>query len=435
MRFRIAVSTFAIVAAACTGSGDPATSSEGPATSPPSSAASPSTTGVPDTSEGQTTSTAAISIAPPTTTATPSDLVEFASGAGVTLATSEDCLGLTDPIAAGTITWSDGERIWEGAIDGAITCLFHVQGELTSMEWAPQGDRILLNEQLLAGGPASGQVAPPDVDWDFTYPTGLNLIGVEAGSVVKWNSDGSNETELNPISEHSTVAYHPSGLHIAVGGTEAPEDADFDAIEGIFVADSDGSNAVNLILGFGVTIRDIHFANDGSQMYFIAEHDELIHFHSIVTVPEDDEGTPVLGAGAEEFASTHATSSGGGRLEFARLLVHPTIPSVAAWTTRECEPVGSRGFQIIAGEDASLVQAIGPASAVGFLNSDPATVVVAAMSGPCDGPRDLGLMSASLETGDVNNVPIAGNVIVAAVRNIVAPHKHDLVDVEIRGFA
>ncbi len=428
MRFRIAVVVGAIVAAACSGAG-PTTST----TLPAASSSAPPTSSAPGTS--QDTSTTTTSVAAPTTTVEPVNLVEFVTGAGVTLATSEDCRGLTDPIGAGTITWSDGARIWEGVVDGGVTCLFHVEGELTSMEWSPQGDRMLLNESLIVGGPAGGQVARTGMDWNFTFPTGLNLVGIDAGSVVKWQSDGVGETLLSPISDPSVVAYHPSGLHIAVGGIDAPADPDFDSTDGIFIAESDGANPVNLVLGLGATIRDIRFSNDGSQMYFIAEHDGLIHFHSIEAIPADVEGTPVLGSAAEDFAVTHATSSGGGRVEFSDLIVHPTLPRVAAWTTPECEPVGSRGFQIIAGDDASLVQAIGPASAVGFLNSGPNAVIVVAMSGPCGGPRGLGLISADLETGEVDNVPIAGDVLAAAVRNIAAPHKHDLVDVEIVGFA
>ncbi|NND01823.1 MAG: hypothetical protein HKN91_03470 [Acidimicrobiia bacterium] len=363
------------------------------------------------------------------------DLTEFATGAGVTLATSADCPGLTEAIEAGSVTWSDGAHIWEGAVDAATTCLFHVVGELNAIEWAPQGDRMLVNNRLVVGGPANGKVAPAGIEWSFTAPTGLNLIGIDDGRLVKWLSGTNAVTVIDPISNHATVAYHPSGLHLAVGGTEQPEDADLDPTDGIFITGSDGADPVNLVLGLGATIRDISFANDGSQMYFIAEHDGLIHFHSTLMIPDVVEDTLVLGAGAEEWATTHATASGGGRIEFAKTIVHPTLPSVAAWTTAQCEPVGSRGFQIIAGADASLVQAIGPASAIGFLNSDPTRVIVVAVSGSCNGLRDVGFMTASLETGETNNVPIAGNVTVAAVRNISAPHKHDLVGVEIVGFA
>ena len=436
MRIRTAAMAMILLASACNGSeGTTTTTSAAPTTTAaPSTITAPSTTGVPNTS-GPATTTTTISIVPPTTTATPTELTEFAAGAGVTLSTSDQCRGLTDPIAAGTITWSDGERLWEGEVEGAVTCLFHVAGELSSIAWGPQGDRALVNKQLIVGGPVSGQVIPVGVDWRFTYPTGLNLIGITDGSVIKWETNGDKESILFPITTSDVVAYHPSGLHFAVGGVEQPEDADFDSTEGIFISPSDGSSAVNLILGFDVSIRDIRFANDASRMYFIAEHDGLIHFHSVSTVPTDEEGFRILGAGAEEFADTHATASGGGRIEFAELLIHPTLPGVAAWTTEECAEIGSRGFQVLAGDEASLIQAIGPGSAIGFLDSDPTNVVIAAMSGPCDTPRELSLMSANIETGEVNTFPIAGNVIAAAVRNIVAPHKHDLVDVEIVGFA
>lgn len=358
----------------------------------------------------------------------------FATGAGLTVSTSQVCPGLGDPVAQGALTVASDETIEQLVVDAESGCLFHVDGIVTTMEWGPQGDRILLNDRLIVGGPANGQIVPEGVDWEFTYPTGLNLIGIRGGAIVKFVPATGAEETLTPITKHSAVSYHPSGLHVAVGGLEQPPEADLDPIEGIFISERDGNDAVNLILGFGTTIHDIQFANDGSRMYFLAEHDGQLHFHSIETVPSDIEGTPVLGAGAEDFATTHASASGAGRVEFTKLLVHPNHPEIAAWTTAECDP-GSKGFQIIAGEDGSLIQAIGSASAIGLLDSSPDAVIVAAVSGACDGLRELGLMSVDLESGEVVNIPAAEGFRAAAVRNVVTAAKYDLSGVEIVGFA
>lgn len=431
MRFRIGLLVLVLGMASCTGAEGDTTTTAPPTAAPTSTAAAPSTT---------TTTTVAPSTNPPdttvpATTAPPSNLAEFASGAGVTLSTSDQCAGLTDPVASGTVTWSDGERMWEGQVEGDIRCLFHVAGDVQSLTWAPQGDRLLVNSQLIVGGPSSGQVASPDVDWRFTYPSGLNLVGVADGRLLKWDTAAQTEIELDTLTTSEAVGYHPTGLHFAVAGVEQPAAADLDPTEGIFIAESSGADPVNLVLGFDVSFRDIAFANDGSILYFVAEHNDLIHFHSIETIPFEDEGVRRLGSGAEDFAITHATSSGDGRIEFSNLLVHPSRPDVAAWTTPPCPVDDRRGFQVISGATASLVQGIGPASAIGLLGEDPTTVVVATIAGPCDAPRELAIMTASIETGEVNTVPLAGNVTAAAVRSVAAPAIYDLVDVEIVGFA
>lgn len=426
MRMRVGLVALALVVGSCTADADPVTTTASPTTS-----STTTTTAPPTTSEAPTTTVGTSS----TTTTAPPNTTPIASGAGVTLATSAECQGLAEPQTAGTVTWSDDERLWEASADGETRCLAHVDGVIDSLLWGPTGDRALVNGRLIVGGPNAGAVAPADIEWTFTYPTGLNLVGIQDGAVVKW-IDGARLEVLDAIDTVEAVAYHPSGLHIAVGGAEPPPDPDLDTTEGIFIADSSGNSPVNLVLGFDVEIRDIAFSNDASRMYFVAAHDDLVHFHSIDTVPfESEDGFRQLGSGAEEFAVTYATSSGSGRIEFDRIAVHHSDPALVLWTTGPCAPEGSRGFQVFAGDEASVVQALGPASALGFLGDDPATITVAAVTGPCEGPRDVGLMSAHLETGEVDNIPLAGNATAAAVRASVAPHLYDLVDVEIVGFA
>lgn len=425
MHLRIALVVLAAIAAGCTN----ADSSDSSTTSPPTTSLQATTTM--DAPPSSITTSAPTS-APVTTVLPITETV--ASGVGVGFGTSEECPGLTPASTTGSITWADGERLWEADETGAAACLFHTRGTIESVEWGPQGDRLLINDRLIVGGPANGQVIPANVDWQFTFPSGLNLIGIESdGALTKWRTDGQNELLLSVLTRHEAVAYHPSGLHIAVGGDQLPSEPGFDATEGVFIAGNDGSAAVNLVSGSEVEIVDVAFSNDASTLYFIAAHDGVLHMHTVATVPlETESGARQLGTGSEDSATTLAASANGG---FESIRVHPSNAFLALWTGDLCAPHGSGGFQVFSGDDAPVVQAFGPTSALGLIGDDPTVVSVATISGPCKGPHDVTLMSANVETRESMALPLSGAAVAAAVRAKAAPHQHDLVDVEIAAFA
>jgi len=363
------------------------------------------------------------------------------AGAGVSFSTSADCTGLGSASTTGSVTWFDTERMWEVTAEGGVRCLFLITGDVVSIGWGPRGDRALINGTLVLGGEFEGAELPDNASWQFSYPTGKNLIGIdENGSVVKYLSESAAATVIDPITAHLAVAYHPSGLHIAISGDQVFDET-LDPARGIFLANSDGTEPVNLAASFDADIIDVVFSNDAASIFFVADHGEDYHLHGNSVVPfELEDGTRQLGQGAEELAATLATAPKGAGLSYDTIVVHPADPSPIGWTSRRCGD-GSPAFRVIDSSDLSegaatntpLVE--GGGEALGFLGGDPLVITVAAFGGPCGGPGDLTLHTLDRASGTTEEAVIAGNVTAAAVRSEVAPHEWDLVDVAIAGFA
>jgi hypothetical protein len=229
------VATVLLLAASCTGS----------TTSPSTSSASPS---------------------PTTTSPTPEPegpLVDVAA------------LGACDPARAArgqTVAFVAAGAAWAlDPRDGDVTCLFET-ADAGPFAWGPLGDRLLLGGgevfQLGAGAQAVAEGIGTTFGW--SKPTGKSLVYVADGATrptkLPIASDDPFELADLPSGAYQALAYHPSGLAMAVSLYDGAEPQ-------IYLATNEGAREKRVVHGISATsFPSLAFSTEGTELFYLAEH-------------------------------------------------------------------------------------------------------------------------------------------------------------------
>src|SRR5438094_469795 len=136
------------------------------------------------------------------------------------------------PLPSQTVAFVSSGRAW--ALDPAtdtLSCLFPVR-DPGPFAWGPQGDRVLLGgfrvHGLNAEAPELPGIAAEPATFDWGHPIGLAVVfaGAAGEPEKRFMDDGRVErlTAL-PKGSYLQVAYHPSGLALALGAGGGGGDA------------------------------------------------------------------------------------------------------------------------------------------------------------------------------------------------------------------
>jgi hypothetical protein len=261
---------------------------------------------------------------------------------------------------------------------GAVTCLFETD-DPGPFAWGPLGDRLLLGagevRQLDAGDLATAQGIGGPFGW--SKPTGKSLVYLEEGADVPTKlpiaSDDPFELTDLPAGTYESLAYHPSGLAMAVSlfhGTE-PQ---------IFLSTNEGARTKRVVHGISATaFPSVGFSQEGMDLFYLAEHKGgYVQIHRIDLEADElidgwrsdaplDRASDLFLAGGVTEPLAFTASTGGCAGSVAML-----------GYTEDARPA-------LREEDGQTAWSSGPTHALGFL--DDRHLLVGA--GGCGGPMDL----------------------------------------------
>lgn len=173
----------------------------------------------------------------------------------------------------GEVTVARDGMVFGLSYDGStVRCLLD-RVELTAeLSWGPLADRLLAGDSvIMADGsrfqPIEG-LPPARPEW--TTPSGVRLVYVIDGNLLKSEADGTATEDVGFLATHFEVAYHPAGTHYLVDGTS--EDGEY----GLWLARNDASTTVLVATDEGAIISDPDWTADG-QIVFAAAHDDGRH--------------------------------------------------------------------------------------------------------------------------------------------------------------
>jgi hypothetical protein len=220
-----------------------------------------------------------------TSAGSPSPLATIAPSTGVTpTATSSPeptalvdaaSLGACDPAVPTrkqTVAFVASGTAW--ALDpdeGSLTCLFD-SGATGPFAWGPLGDRVVLakGEVVDTEGAHIGDALGLDDPFSWSRPTGRSLVYMLAGAttptkLVLASGDLSDLRDL-PTGTYESLAYHPSGLAMAVSLFDG-------AVPQIYLATNEGARDKRIVHGVSATaFPTLAFSDAGTELFYVAEH-------------------------------------------------------------------------------------------------------------------------------------------------------------------
>jgi len=279
--------------------------------------------------------------------------------------------GATVAFVAGSAAWALDPR------DGDVTCLFETD-DAGPFAWGPLGDRLLVGggEVLQLGTGALAVADGIGATFGWSKPTGKSLVYVADGATrpTKLPLAGDDPFELAdlPAGTYQALAYHPSGLAMAVSLFDGAEPQ-------IFLATNEGAREKRIVHGVSATsFPSLAFSREGSELFYLAEHKGgYVQVHRI-----DLEAGDLVDGWRSEAPLKRASG-----LFLAGGVTDPLAFTAA--TGGACESsVAMLGFtdQV----RPALADVTGPTHALGFL--DDRRLLVGA--GGCGGPLDLYAVTA-----------------------------------------
>jgi hypothetical protein len=245
--------------------------------------------------------------------------------------------------------------------------------------WGPQGDRVLLGGmriRFLDGSEATIDAGEASVS-DWGRPIGKGVVFRDRDQTRKYvlADDAIEDLPKMPGGTYEDIAYHPSGLALAVSVMAR------DGTPQIFVSTNEGERPDRIVVGVSaIDFPSVDFTSDGRYMLYLAEHKggyvqlhliDLADPTSLVDLWKSEEGVKANG-----------------------LVLPPGIGDSLAFTTgTACDDAVA-----VTGSVNQVHPAVPdetrPTRAVGYLDDE--RLLVAAGGKRCQGPLDLYVVT---ETG------------------------------------
>jgi len=377
MRRAALVLAGALLLGSCTGSATTST----PGTTSTSSSAPPAIT---------TTSTAA-----PTTTTTVPALVERLPEAPCSF----------DPAPAeGEVTVARDGRVFGISPDGTIVrCLVDEVALTAELSWGPVADRLLAGDMVILTDGSRYQPIEglPAAAPEWTTPTGVRLVYVIDGVLLKSQVDGSGTDDVGFLANHFEVAYHPAGTHYLVDGTS--EEGEY----GLWLARNDASTTVLIATDEGALLSSPDWTADG-QIVFVAAHDDGSHDLHRIFPSEDLAAYDQLDLASTDDWLGHVVAS-------------PFNPVLVAYAVGG-EPGGGcadgRTTEVV-GVDLPEPLASATSLPVGWLPDD--RLVVAAYPDGCDGAIDVWVFTSGFCPGTEYGAALLVSGVEGVAERVVMP--------------
>jgi len=206
----------------------------------------------------------------PTTTAPTSPTPEPVTPL-VDAAALDDCEP-ADAARGQTVAFAVGRSVWAlDPRDGTVTCVFETE-DPGPFAWGPLGDRLLVGggEVLQLG---AGELAVADgfaATFAWSKPTGKSLVYVQEGATRPTKLPLANDDPFElvdlPAGAYQALAYHPSGLAMALSLFDGAEPQ-------IFLATNEGAREKRIVHGISATsFPSLAFTSEGGELFYLAEH-------------------------------------------------------------------------------------------------------------------------------------------------------------------
>lgn len=261
--------------------------------------------------------------------------------------------------ASQTVTFVAAGRAWAlSPANERLTCLFRTD-DPGPFVWGPQGDRVLLGGMriLFLDGSEMGPADAPNIPlaFDWGRPVGKSVVfrddRAEAPSKYVLADDEVYSLGKMPDGTYEDIAYHPSGLALAVSVKAK------NGTPGIYVSTNEGERPDRIVVGVSATdFPSVDFTSDGRTLLYLAAHKgEYAQLHMIdLTDP-----THLVGLW-KSTAGVHATG----------LQLPPGIGDTLAFTTGTACEDSQAVWGSVNEVSAVLPDETRPTRAIGYLDDE-----------------------------------------------------------------
>ena len=299
--------------------------------------------------------------------------------------------------AGGEITYAQGGRLLGVTPDGGRECLAQLPTAAAVAQWAPAGDRVLLDntQALLAhGSHPTGFAHGDQLAWS---PVGKSLLAVTpTGDLLREPAEGGKPQDLTFLNRHEATIYHPSGRAIvSVGwGNEG---------YGIYLADTTGKLQATLAEGHTARhIGPLAWTNN-ADLVFAAQHDDRWDLHRL----------ELGGAGQ----LTTLASTPGPNQPITDLAASPFSDGGVAWRQGDCANATLATKVLQAGHLLSIPPEVATATPTGWLPDG--TLIL--QRSPCHDTHRAGSASVIYAFKDSHATPMRSVPGQATVRVALPP--------------
>lgn len=201
-----------------------------------------------------------------------------------------DCRGQR-ALEGGHISFVSGGKLFvAGRLHPPARCVVRVSHP-AGLEWGPKADRLHFGDLRRSDGSRVVVLAGETESVAWSRPTGSSVVYVSGGGrdsrglLMKVDAFGAEPSDISFLADHDEAVYHPAGTHLAVTGTAR------DGTYGLWLATNLGEEPQLLAIGEDARrIFSLSFSQDGTRIYYAAEHDHRYDVHSLRLALNDSEG-------------------------------------------------------------------------------------------------------------------------------------------------
>lgn len=317
----------------------------------------------------------------------------------------EPCdLGTTP--ADGEITVVVDGRLYGVAPEtGQARCL--VDGvDSTDISWGPQGDRLRIGDLVVS--PEGAITLPPAAGYEWTAPTGMSVMLIEADRLSKAAVDGTATADITFLDVTDDAVYHPGGTRVLAIGT------DDSGQYGMFMASNTGTDPTLLAFDEGAVLSEPGWTGAGEPVFVAAHEDGPWHIHKVVVTEDGFLDGPIL-------------EEGGFALDMLMASAHD--PLLIGYRRSEAAGQGclADGRTTVIGVDLPAPLSELTSEPSGWLPRE--RLVVLSYPGGCGNPADLWLFSAGFCPGSVYGASLIATSVDGAAARTIAPEPPPVIDV------
>jgi hypothetical protein len=200
------------------------------------------------------------------------------------------CSGLRE-LEGTQISFVSGGKLFVAGRRGSLARCVVPVSRPTDIEWGPQADRLHFGDLRRYDGGRIASLSGETQSVAWSRPTGSSIVYVSGGGrdsrglLMKVDAFGAEASDISFLADHDEAVYHPAGTHLAVTGTAR------DGTYGLWLATNLGEERQLLAIGEDARrIFSLSFSQDGTRIYYAAEHDHRHDVHSLRLALEDSEG-------------------------------------------------------------------------------------------------------------------------------------------------
>ena len=202
----------------------------------------------------------------------------------------KSCSGLRE-LERTQISFVSGGKLFVARRSGSLARCVMPVSRPTDLEWGPKADRLHFGDLRRYDGSRIVSLPGETQSVAWSRPSGRSIVYVAGGGrdsrglLMKVEAFGAEPSDISFLADHDEAVYHPAGTHVAVTGTAR------DGTYGLWLATNLGEEPQLLAIGEDARrIFSLSFSQDGTTIYYAAQHDHRHDVHSLRLALEDSEG-------------------------------------------------------------------------------------------------------------------------------------------------